>query len=196
MQDLISRRPAMYSRAMADIIEYTPSSAMEVGRRLRRGEVGIIPCDTIYGLCAHADSRNAERLYEIKKRPASKSFITLMTKEQISERGLDVPEDILSIWPAPLTAVLPDGEGGTIAVRVPDDGYLLSLLPVSGPIFSTSVNLSGESSLLTYDEIIPVFGESVDFIVRDIEAGGSVASTLIDATVKPYKVIRQGACII
>ena len=94
------------------------------------------------------------------------------------------------------SGVLPDGEGGTIAVRVPDDGYLLSLLPVSGPIFSTSVNLSGESSLLTYDEIIPVFGESVDFIVRDIEAGGSVASTLIDATVKPYKVIRQGACII
>ena len=68
---------------MADILPYSMASAEEVGERLRRGEVGIFPCDTIYGLCGRADERIAERLYEIKRRPASKSFITLMDKSQL-----------------------------------------------------------------------------------------------------------------
>ena len=73
---------------MADILPYSMASAEEVGERLRRGEVGIFPCDTIYGLCGRADERIAERLYEIKRRPASKSFITLMDKSQLIDSSL------------------------------------------------------------------------------------------------------------
>ena len=69
---------------MADILPYSLEGAEDVGARLRRGEVGIFPCDTIYGLCGRADERIAERLYEIKRRPASKSFITLMDKFQMA----------------------------------------------------------------------------------------------------------------
>lgn len=186
----------LYFIAMADIISYSIENVQMIGKRLRDGKVGIFPCDTIYGLCGIADPAVAERLYEVKRRPASKSFITLMTKEQVAASGLIVPQDILGIWPAPLTAILADKDGNTKAVRVPSDPFIQALLPVSGPIFSTSVNISGEKSLLTFSDILPVFSESVDFIVENDEIKGGVASTLIDATHHPYKVLRQGAYII
>lgn len=186
---------------MAEIIAYSPDTAEEVGERLRRGEVGIFPCDTIYGLCGKNDEATADRLYEIKRRPQSKSFITLMDKASLTSSSLLVPDDLLSRWPAPFTAILSelDAEGriiGTKAVRIPSDPYLQMILPISGPIFSTSVNFSGEKSLLTFSDIYPVFKDSVDFIVNAPEAGGGRASTLIDATSFPYKVLRQGDYII
>ena len=181
---------------MADIIKYSPEYAEEVGQRLSIGQVGILPCDTIYGLSAKVGEEWAGRLYEIKKRPQSKSFITLMTKEQLLESSLIVPEDLLERWPAPLTAILMDSDGSTHAVRVPSDSFLQLVLPYSGPIYSTSVNFSGEKSLLAFDEIYPVFSSLVDFIIDSPETKGGMASTLIDATVKPYRIIRQGSYVI
>ncbi len=181
---------------MAAIIDYNPYHAYEVGERLKGGEVGIFPCDTIYGLCGRVSEETASRLYEIKRRPASKSFITLMSLEDLLSSSLTVPEDLLSRWPAPLTAILLDSDGSTKAVRVPSDPFVQSVIAVSGPIYSTSVNFSGEKSLLTFSDILPVFSSSVDFIVNDPETKGGMASTLIDATVKPYKIIRQGSYII
>ena len=181
---------------MAAVLDYSIENAPEIGKRLRDGEVGIFPCDTIYGLCGLADDEIADRLYEIKKRPQSKSFITLMTLEQVEESGLSVPADIISRWPAPLTAIVSDTDGSTKAVRVPSDDFVLSILSVSGPIVSTSVNISGEKSLLSFQDILPVFSESVDFIVNAPSVKGVLASTLIDATVSPYKILRKGAYII
>ena len=181
---------------MAAIIEYNIRNAGEVGERLRRGEVGIFPCDTIYGLCGIVGEHIAERLYEIKRRPASKSFITLMSIENVKNSTLSVPQDILSRWPAPLTAILKESDGSTKAVRVPADPFVQSVIAISGPIYSTSVNFSGEKSLLTFEDILPVFSETVDFIVNDPDTKGGMASTLIDATTYLYKIIRQGAYII
>ena len=171
-------------------------SAERAGRLLRSGMVGIIPCDTIYGLSGCVSDKIAERLYEIKRRPQSKSFITLMTINDLRSSSLEVPEDILQRWPAPLTAILKDGKGGTAAVRVPSDGYIQSVMEISGPIYSTSVNFSGEKSLLTFDDILPVFDDLVDFIIEDPSVSGGMPSTLIDASSKPYRVLRQGAYII
>lgn len=178
---------------MADIIPYSIENTDEIAARLKRGEVGIFPCDTIYGLCGRADERIAERLYEIKRRPLSKSFITLMDKSSLRDNGLIVPDDIFSRWPAPFTAILQHENGTTVAVRCPSDPYLLRILPVSGPIYSTSVNFSGEKSLLTFDDILPVFMNSVDFIVNDPTVKEGMASTIIDATSNPYRIIREGA---
>ena len=187
---------SVYSISMAVILDYMPSAAAEVGRRLSEGQVGIFPCDTIYGLCGAATESIAERLYEIKRRPQSKSFITLMTKEQAAASGLLIPEDIMDRWPAPLTAVVASPGGGTAAIRVPSDPFLQLVLPVSGPIFSTSVNFSGEKSLLSFEDIFPVFRDSADFIVNAPGVHAGMASTLVDATRIPYKVLRQGAYVI
>ena len=166
--------------------------ARKAGELLRSGAVGILPCDTIYGLSAIADRERAERIYEIKRRPLSKSFIVLMDRQSLADSQLVVPDEILSRWPAPFTAILKGPDGLTHAVRVPSDPFIQEVISYSGPIYSTSVNFSGEKSLLTFDDILPVFSDAVDFIVRDPGVHGGAASTLIDATSYPFRVLRQG----
>lgn len=179
----------------AKIIDYKAENIPYIAELLIKGEVGIFPCDTIYGICACVNDANADRIYEIKQRPQAKSFIELMVKEDIVNRGLKVDEELIKRWPAPFTAIVFNSEGTTTAVRVPSDEFLQKLLKMTGPIYSTSVNYSGQMSLLTFDDILPVFEESVDFIVRAPKLAPGQSSTLINATEKPYKVIRQGAYI-
>ena len=177
----------------AMIIEYGSDSALLCGKLLKEGMVGIIPCDTIYGLCAMKCEESKERLFEIKNRMHTKSFITLLTEKQLLETDLVFDSDLLSLWPNPLTAVLASRSGGTDAVRIPSDPFLQAVLPVSGPIYSTSVHISGLPNMNYFDEILPVFGDKVDFIVRSSFEKPGIPSTLIDATKKPYQVIRQGS---
>lgn len=179
---------------MADILDYSPMVANEIGNRLKRGEVGIIPCDTIYGICARATEESAERIYMIKKRPQSKSFIRLMTKKQIEYSSFSVPSDLIDRWPAPFSAIVMDRKtDSTVAIRVPSDDFLNTILPISGEIFSTSVNFSGSPSLQNTNEIIDSFSSLVDFIVIREDMPKGESSTLIDATKKPYHIIRQGS---
>lgn len=161
-------------------------------RLLNEDKVGIFPVDTIYGLNARANGKNQDRLYEIKNRPKSKSFITLMTVSQLKASGLIVPEILYSVFPESLTVILMGKDGMTYAVRVPDDEDLLSVIDETGPLFSTSVNQSGSESLLEYSAILPRYDGKVDFIVRNDEIRGGLASTLVDMSKKPYRIIRQG----
>ena len=176
---------------MAAVIEV--NNIEDTIKRLRNGEVGIIPSDTIYGISSLVTEEAMERIYEIKERPQSKKLIVLSDKNSLESLGLIVPDEILSLWPSPLTVILPTKGGDTLAVRVPDDKYLSSLLSETGPLFSTSVNISGKPSLETFEEIYPVFSDRVDFIVRKENIVKEESSTLLDATKKPCRVIRQGA---
>ena len=176
---------------MAAVIEV--NNIEDTIKRLRNGEVGIIPSDTIYGISSLVTEEAMERIYEIKERPQSKKLIVLSDKNSLESLGLIVPDEILSLWPSPLTVILPTKGGDTLAVRVPDDKYLSSLLSETGPLFSTSVNISGKPSLETFEEIYPVFSDRVDFIVRKENIVKGESSTLLDATKKPCRVIRQGA---
>lgn len=180
----------------ASIIEYSLENAREVGNRLKRKEIGIFPTDTIYGISAIVGKNGEERIFKAKDRPENKHLIVLMTQSQLLESDLIVPMDLLAKWPAPFTAILKSRKNeATEAVRVPDDAFLLSLLAVSGPIYSTSANISGSPALNDFDSIYRTFSEKVDFIVKG-ESKIGVSSTLIDATKEPYAVLRQGSFIL
>lgn len=176
----------------SDIIEYSIAVIPEIGERLKKGEVGIFPSDTIYSLSGIVTDSVRYRIFSIKDRAPSKSLIVLMNKAQLKESGYLVPDDLFLRWPAPFTAIVDRSDGTTVAVRVPSDLFLQDLLPLSGPIYSTSVNISGESELRTFDDIKSVFDGKVDFIVNDPTFSPTGSSTLIDATKKPYQIIRQG----
>ena len=89
--------------------------------------------------------------------------------------------------------ILNKRNGGTIGVRVPNDVFLQTLLEMVGtPIYSTSVNISGEPSMNNLTAICKRFEAIVDVVVRGDETQGKVPSTLIDATGKPYRRLRQG----
>ncbi len=161
---------------------------------LKAGKVGVLPCDTIYGICAIADEERAERIYEIKERPLNKSFITLLSKDQVKDYGYEVPESILALWPAPLTVIVYGRDGKTHAIRVPDDEYLEKLVSLTGPIWSTSVNISGHASMNSSEDILAVFDGRIDFLVKkEGLSDNAQPSTLLDCTQSPFKVVRQGA---
>lgn len=161
---------------------------------LNQDEVGIVPCDTIYGLTARVRAENAEKLYEIKRRPQSKSFIHLMSLDDLKRSSLIVPKELYDVWPAPLTCILASEDGlSTVAVRIPADDYIQALIALTGPLFSTSVNFSGSPSLIGYEEIKKAFSSLVSFMVRADREGAGMPSTLLDVTKKPWRVIRQGA---
>ena len=160
---------------------------------LLNGGTAVIPCDTIYGLSA-VFLKGEATLKALKGRDANKPFLVLATLDQARSLCPSIPSSIINAWPAPLTVILPYVAGGTIGIRVPDDAFLLSILEkVGSPIYSTSVNISGEPSLLDFDSIVKRFGDKVDVLVKGLDVQGTTASTLIDATVVPFKLIRQGA---
>ena len=177
----------------AEIIEKRSGDSVErVAEMLKSGKTGVFPCDTIYGLQASADEEMASKLYDMKRRPQNKSFITLISLDDLKKTDLEVPEILYGVWPAALTAILRAPDGTTHAVRVPSDPFLMKLLPLTGPLYSTSVNFSGEASLLSFADIRPVFDDLVDFIVRDDSVHGGRPSTLVSFVEKPYRVLRQG----
>ncbi|NCD04680.1 MAG: Sua5/YciO/YrdC/YwlC family protein [Spirochaetia bacterium] len=158
---------------------------------LNENKVIVLPCDTIYGLCAKMGEAE-ETLRNIKNRKETKPFLILATLKQAQDI-CEVPQDILNLWPCPLTVVLNKREGGTLAVRVPSDPFLQALLEKLGtPIYSTSVNESGQASLTNIMDIILNYKERVPAFIVDSEMQGTIPSTLINASKRPYEIIRQG----
>ncbi len=161
---------------------------------LKSSQVIIAPCDTIYGfLGAVPDTDQAIR--DIKGRGETKPFLQLIRSEWIDELTPTVIDDRLKqLWPGPLTLIVENFQGSTTAFRVPQDDFLLELLSnVGRPLYSTSVNRSGEAPMHSLGDIIDAFADQVELIID----GGDIAgepSTILDITVTPWKVLRQGAC--
>lgn len=170
-----------------------PETIQILSRLMVNGATAILPCDTIYGLCS-VYGLGEKALRDIKGRNENKPFLILATKEQAIELCTHIPEDILNMWPAPCTVILNHKDGGTIGIRVPDDEFLIKVLENIGkPLYSTSVNISGEPALLDFSEISNRFEALVDVCVKGQEIQGTVPSTILDATSKPYRVLRKGS---
>lgn len=164
----------------------------EILTSLNNGEVIILPCDTIYGLCGKVDI-SFSNLASFKGRPDGKPFIQLATKQMVMDRCIDIPEKLFEIWPAPLTAIL-NTKHGTVGFRVPKDPFLLDIISDLGsPIYSTSVNFSGEPSLTSFEEIVNRFSHKEMLIIKGDDNQGTISSTIIDCTKAPYKILRAGA---
>jgi L-threonylcarbamoyladenylate synthase len=169
---------------------------------LRRGGVVMLPTDTIDGLHALADDERAiERIVMIKGREANKPLVVLAADTaQLEALGVEMRDALRqtlgSIWPAPLTAVLPLRDPiaasrgvNSLAVRVPGVSWLRRLLQKTGPLASTSANRSGEEPL-TADlprEIL----EALDGIASGPRIARS-ASTIIDLTASEPRLLREG----
>ena len=176
----------------------------EIAKALASGAVLLMPTDTIYGLHALALDGNAvARVAEIKGREETKPFIVLASStDQLQQLGVEADaeriETLASIWPAPLTVILPLREpiaasrgASTLAVRIPALDWLRDLVGRTGPLVSTSANRSGEPpvedpSLLARDLQFHLDG-IVDSGVRNGEP-----SAILDLTSEPPRFLREG----
>ena len=173
---------------------------------LRRGKVVVLPTDTVYGFSGIVDGRQYsfhtyEKICTIKHRDEGKLFIQLLAKpEDVKKYTRDViPDYLLAHWPGPLTIIVhtfaEDGNFETTAFRCPGDEWLRNVIALCGaPIYSTSVNRSGEPVLDNIQQIKNEFGKEVELIVDDGDKSGGIPSTIvaIDETGE-VKVLRQGS---
>lgn len=162
-----------------------------------KNEVVIIPTDTIYGFSGLPSAENT--LLNIKKREKGKKLIYLIEKPEVALKYIDTSfysnlelDFFLSIWPNPLTIIYKT-KTETIALRCPKDKWLNTLLSnIGSPIFSTSVNISGDASMEEIGTIKDTFQKDISVIVD----GGNikkVASTILDVSKRPFEVLRQGS---
>ena len=174
-------------------------------KSVKNGDIGVIPTDTIYGISCDAFSRKSiERIYKVKGRQTEKPVIILIS--DISElTNFDVELDkqkktiLEANWPGPVSFVLPitkkyyylsAGLPG-LAFRLPKKRDLVTFISKTGPLVSTSANISGEEAVTNIDGALNVFEDDLDFYV---DAGELVSepSTLVDLTGTEPKVLRQG----
>ena len=178
-------------------IDEAPSALQlsEIAGALTGGAVVLMPTDTIYGL--HAVAGNAEavaRIAELKGRDEQqKPFIVLASSvEQLPELGITAAPEIVdalaSLWPAPLTAVLPRG-GSTLAVRVPDVEWLRALTARTGPLVSTSANRSGEPAVDRPSTLARDLQNAIDIVDGGIRGGEP--SAILDLTSGEPRFIRE-----
>ena len=175
-----------------------------------QGGIVVFPTDTVWGIGCRVDMLEAvEKLFEIRKRPLEKAVPVLVSSIEQAKKYYDnLPADIEDkllkcFWPGGLTVIykckadlIPDrvrGGGETIGLRMPNYQNLLYLINiVGGPILGPSANFSGEATPTKYAELNQELLSQVDFVVEG-ECGGNKASTVVDCTVDPWKIIRQGA---
>ncbi|MBP5601878.1 MAG: histidine phosphatase family protein [Treponema sp.] len=172
-------------------------SANRTAEVLKAGGVVIIPTDTVYGFSGIAVPalNTAERIRAIKGRAETKPMIQLIAcPEDLSKYTSDtVPANLLQKWPGALTIIVNDNRGGTTAFRCPGDEWLRRIIALCGaPIYSTSVNRSGQPVLDEQVDIIKEFGNEVDLIVTDGNKKGAKPSTIVSITEGEIKLLRQG----
>jgi len=164
------------------------------------------PTDTIYGVAADAFSLTGiQKIYQAKERSAEKALPVLIGAVSqlkaltpvISERVHRITE---AFWPGPLTVIVPKNPDlppdlspyPTVGVRMPDLAFTLALLLETGPLATTSANLSGGPNPTTARDVVEQLGGRIDLILDGGPTPGPQASTVIDATLPDIKILREG----
>lgn len=125
---------------------------------IKKGGVGVLPTDTIYGIvCSVFDKQAFERVYEAKKRPKDKRLIVLIgNRGQLPSLGINPNakqlESLNEFWPGPISIemkcddTVPYIHAGNycFSTRLPAETWLRRLVNETGPLVATSANLSGE----------------------------------------------------
>jgi L-threonylcarbamoyladenylate synthase len=174
---------------------------------IERGELVVLPTDTVYGVAADAFSPAAvQRLLDAKGRSRQMPPPVLVGAPTTLEAlAADIPSWLrtmtTSLWPGPLTVVCRQqpslnwdlGETNqTVAVRMPDDPTALALLKVTGPLAVSSANITGEAAAESIDEAERMLGEDVAVYLDGGPSPSGVPSTILDATSSTPRVLRQG----
>ena len=189
--------------------DFSEPSLREAADIIRGGGVIAFPTETFYGLgTCPFDERAVQRIFSLKGRPFRTAPILVLIRSRADLRTLvseitPTAERLMeACWPGPLTlvfraaaavpSVLTAGTG-TIGVRLPADPDVQQLLEaVGGPLTGTSANRSGQPPATTAEEVERAFGGGVDAILNGGPAPGGLPSTVVDTTVMPPRVLREG----
>ena len=174
---------------------------------VKSGGVVVFPTDTIYGIgCDPYNYQAVERIFEIKGRNIKKPLPVLAFSLEDAENlvSLGGAGSVLAkrFWPGALTIVAPvadkrissrvTADSDSLAVRVPANKCVLSLLKQCKYIVGTSANLSGQKPLKSAQEVLDSQLEGYDALLDGGQVETGIESTIVDVIGEP-KILREGA---
>jgi len=174
---------------------------------VRRGELVVLPTDTVYGIGARPDDAAATAaIFEAKGRPRDLTLPVLAATAEEARRAAvfdgRAARLAATYWPGPLTLVLPrtahsrgwdlGGDGVSIGVRVPDQPIALELLRRTGPLAVTSANRSGEPPAEDLAALTSTFGDRVTVYLTTDEPLVGSASTIVGLLGPEPSILRRG----
>ena len=173
---------------------------------IKKGAVGVLPTDTLYGIVGQAKSKEAvKKIYNLKSRSFQKPFIILIgsfSDLRKFEINLDKKTKKLldQIWPGKVSVVFSCQSKKleylhcgmkSLAFRLPTSQKLSKLLKKTGPLVAPSANPEGQKPAENIKEARNYFNQSVDFYV----AGGKLKgapSTIVEIKNGKMDLIREG----
>jgi len=183
-----------------DLANPDPHLLKEAAHILAGGGLVIIPTETVYGIAANMLNKDAlARLYEIKQRPAEKPFsLHINEKERVEESAIHIPVAAYKLmnkfWPGPLTLILKSKTGGTIGIRLPDDNIARQVIALAKiPVVCPSANISGKPAPRDFQAAIEDLKGLVDFAIDAGDTRLGIESSIVDLTLEPPQVLREGA---
>jgi len=147
---------------------------------MKKGGIILYPTDTVWGIGCDATNYDAiDRIYKLKKRKESKSMIILVNDTRMLQEYVsnvpDIAWDLINTFEKPTTIIYPHakniaknliGSDGSVAIRIVKDEFCKQLVTIlEKPIVSTSANISGEQTPLSFNKIHDQIKQSVDYIV-------------------------------
>lgn len=175
---------------------------------VRRGELVVLPTDTVYGVGVDAFAPDAVAAVLAAKgrgrdMPPPVLVPSVRTVDGLATNVPAYARDLMqAFWPGPLTLVLLAqsslmwdlGEtNGTVALRMPQDPTALKLLAEVGPMAVTSANVSGQPAAKTILEAAAQLGSAVSVYLDAGPSAGALASTILDCTGVAPVILRAGA---
>lgn len=184
-----------------------PRDKKSLIRFLKRGGIGILPTDTLYGLIGSAlQKRTVARIYRLRRRSPKKPMIILIgSLADLKKFGVIVNGQMSKVlkrfWPGKVSVILPCPSKKfnylhrgtrTLAFRLPAKKSLRELLRRTGPLVAPSANVEGRPPAKTIRDAQRYFGTKVDFYV-DAGRLDRRPSTLVAIQGSRLKVLRKGA---
>ena len=188
-----------------ETIRYTKMDTDEIIRKLEEGGIVAFPTDTVFGLGCVMEEGPIRKIYDAKGRSFDKPLPMMCDSLSMIEEVAYVnekAEKIISRFvPGPLTLIFNKKEvvedyvtmnKKTIGIRVPDDPFILDMITKLGrPLMVTSANISGDGSLLRWEDVYACMNGKIDGIVCE-DAAGYEASTIIDVSTEDIRILREG----
>lgn len=177
---------------------------------LKKGGIVIFPTDTAFAIgCRIDDGKAVDRLFTIRKRPKTQAVPVLIDTVKMAQEYLEqIPKDVIDkliepYWPGALTIVLPckgdkvpelvRGGGTTLGVRIPNHPVARAIIREAGvPILGPSANLHGQKTPFSVEDLDKELVKQVGYVVEG-ECTVKQQSTVIDCSIHPWQIIRQGA---
>ena len=188
-----------------NIVNCDKNGINEIVNAYENGQIIVYPTDTVYGIgCDPFNKDSISKIYDLKKREGSKRFPILGFSKKELEKIVEfntITEKISEkFWPGQITMLLPIrkemtqriSNNGKLAVRVPNNECVLSILEKCKLIIGTSANISGEKSILDSNECKTKLPE-IDILVNGGKITSLGESTIIDFVDDQLKVIREGS---